>query len=82
MASGVAARAVYWHTIGVTVVDEQTLMPIGVMVGVGTTLVLAGWAAGRLVKGFQDRLDNLDKRLNDLYCMRSDECKNPKEKKK
>lgn len=61
--SGVAARAVYWHLVGVSVITEQTLMPIGVMVAVGTTLLMAGWMAGRLVRGFEAQIKELSDRL-------------------
>ena len=74
-AAGVAARAVYWHVLGVSVIDEQTLMPIGVMVGVCTTILIAGWSAGRMVKGFQDRIEELSRRLDNLYCVRENECR-------
>jgi len=79
-AAGVAARAMYWHCLGVSVIDEQTLMPVGVMVGVGSTILVAGWSAGRMVKGFQDRIDELSRRLDNLYCVRENECR--KEQKK
>lgn len=63
--SGVAARAVYWHVLGVSVVTEQTLMPIGVMVGVGSTLLIAGWFGGRTIRGFEDKIDELGRRLEE-----------------
>lgn len=63
--SGIAARSVYWHIIGVSVITEQTLMPIGVMVGVGSTLLIAGWFAGRVVKGFEDKINEIGQRLDD-----------------
>lgn len=63
--SGVAARAVYWHLVGVSVITEQTLMPVGVVIAVGTTLLMAGWMAGRLVRGFEDQIKQLKERLED-----------------
>lgn len=64
-AAGVGARAIYWHFMGVSVITEQTLMPIGVMVAVGSTLLLAGWLAGRLVRGFEAKIDEINTRLDD-----------------
>lgn len=63
--SGVAARSIYWHVVGVSVITEQTLMPIGVMVAVGSTLLVAGWMAGRLVRGFEAQIKELSDRLDD-----------------
>lgn len=63
-AAGVGARAIYWHFMGVSVITEQTLMPIGVMVAVGSTLLLAGWLAGRLVRGFEAKIEDLTNRLD------------------
>ena len=78
--AGVGARAIYWHLMGVSVIDEQTLMPVGVVVGVGTTILVAGWSAGRMVKGFQDRIEELSRRLDNLYCVRENECRKAEKK--
>lgn len=66
--AGVAARAIYWHTLGVSVIDEKTLAPVGVIVGVTASLVTGAYFVGRMLKGWEDRFDIIEAKLDKLPC--------------
>ena len=62
-------------TLASNQIDQTTHIPIGVALTVcGTVATAAFWISRKLTK-IDDRMDNIDNKLNSLYCVRKGECR-------
>ena len=68
-AVGVGARSVYWHLMGVSIITEQTLAPVGIFVGILITMTGLTWWIGRLITRFEMSISEHAKELTEIKRM-------------
>ena len=66
---GTGIRAVYWHLLGISVVNEQTLIPLGIFSGILITMMGIAWWVGKLITRFEMSITEHTKELAEIKRM-------------